>query len=80
MGIATGLLVFICIWWMVLFTVLPWGIRQPDEQEPGHMAGAPQRPSMWLRVGVTTAITVVLWVIAYFIIAADIISFRDMAN
>ena len=82
MTIFTGLMVFVIIWWLVLFTVLPWGIRQPEpeEMEPGQMSGAPQRPKLGLKLAVTTAIALVLWGIAYYVISADLISFREMAQ
>ncbi len=78
----TGLFVFVIIWWLVLFTVLPWGVRQPeaDEIEPGQMAGAPHKPHLLRKLLVTTAIAAVLWAGAYHLITSDLISFREMAN
>jgi len=80
MNWVTGILVFVIIWWLVLFVVLPIGIRQPDEVEPGHMAGAPERPRMWLRIGVTTAIAGVLWLGAYYLIISGFISFEGITR
>ena len=40
----TGILVYVMIWWVVIFAVLPWGVRVPDEPEPGHAASAPETP------------------------------------
>lgn len=80
MSWVAGLFVFVILWWLVLFTVLPWGIRPPEEgeREPGEMAGAPRRPRIVLRLGITTAIAAVLWVVAYFVISSDLISFREL--
>jgi predicted secreted protein len=74
-----GIVVFVIIWWLVLFCVLPWGVRQPDTLEPGHAAGAPENPRMWLRFAVTTLIATVLWGVAYFVAASGWISFRGAA-
>ncbi len=76
MGLAPGIVVFILIWWLVLFCVLPWGVRQPDEPNPGHAAGAPERPRMLLRFLVTTIFASAIWGIVYWIVDAGLIDFR----
>ena len=73
----TGILVFVMIWWVVLFAVLPWGIRVPDEQEVGHASSAPSRPHLGRKALITTAIAVALWLVAYYLIESDLISFRN---
>lgn len=76
MTVATGIVVFVIIWWMVLFTVLPWGVRGAPDTGEGHAEGAPVNPRLWLKAGVTTAITCVLWGVAYWLIESDAISFQ----
>ena len=75
-----GLVMCVIIWWVIFFTTLPFGVRAPHEVgeavEPGHDGGAPVRPRLGLKAGITTAITAVLWAIAYVIIDYDLISFR----
>jgi predicted secreted protein len=72
----TGVLVYVMIWWVVLFTVLPWGVRVPDEHAPGHATSAPAKPMMLRKAFITTAITTVLWGIAYVLIESELITFR----
>lgn len=76
----SGIVVFLILWWLVFFVTLPFGVRNPHEAGEtvgeGHADGAPVRPRLWLKAGVTTVITAVLWGIAYGLIASDIISFR----
>ncbi len=72
----TGVLVYVMIWWVVLFTVLPWGVRVPDEQEPGHATSAPAKPMIMRKFLVTTVIAAVLWALAYYLITSEVISFR----
>lgn len=76
----SGLVVFLILWWLVFFVTLPFGIRAPHEAGEtvgeGHADGAPVRPRLWLKAGIATAITAVLWGIAYRLIAAELISFR----
>ena len=61
----TGILVYLVVWWLVLFTVLPWGNKPPENPEPGHAASAPERPRMWLKAAVTSAIAAVIWLAIY---------------
>ncbi len=61
MNWVTGILVYVLIWWIVLFMVLPWGVRVPDEPEPGHATSAPERPLMWRKVLATSLIAAVVW-------------------
>ena len=53
MGWVSGIAVYIVIWWLVIFMVLPWGV-QPIERgdvEKGHAASAPLRPRMLRKSG-----------------------------
>ncbi len=72
----TGAMVYVIIWWVVLFTVLPWGVRVPDETEPGHASSAPDKPMLWRKALITTVIATLLWGVAYYLIESDLISFR----
>ncbi|MBV8538402.1 MAG: DUF1467 family protein [Alphaproteobacteria bacterium] len=77
MTLATGIMVYIVIWWIVLFTVLPWGAKPPDNPQPGHATSAPEKPRLLLKFAVTTAIAGVVFAALYWFIAADFISFRN---
>ena len=72
----SGILVYFLIWWVVLFAVLPWGVRIPDEPEPGHAAGAPSNPRLWLKALVTTIVSLVIWLAVYFMMESGCISLR----
>ena len=41
MTLATGIAVFVVVWWIVLFAVLPWGVRPPETLVPGQADSAP---------------------------------------
>ena len=72
----TGIMVYVIIWWVVLLTVLPWGIRVPDNPEPGHAHSAPQNPMMWRKALITTLIATVLWGVAYWLIESEWLTLR----
>lgn len=69
MDLIGGIVAYVVIWVVVLFMVLPFGIRQPDETEAGHMPGAPENPRIGLKFLVTTGIAAVIWLGFY--IAVD---------
>ncbi len=74
----SAIVVFVIIWWVVLFAMLPIGISDhADSVEEGHAHGAPNRPRILFKFAITTAITVVLWAIAYYVIESGMISFRE---
>lgn len=76
----SGIVVFLVLWWLVFFVTLPFGVRSAYEAGEtvgeGHADGAPVKPRLWMKAGVTTIVTAVLWGIAYWLIASDMISFR----
>lgn len=72
----SGILVYIVIWFVVLFAVLPWGVRQPEKVEPGHERGAPANPRLWLKAAITTGIALLVWIAVFFIIEYDLIPVR----
>lgn len=68
-------LIFVIVWWLVLFMVLPFGARPPDEVEAGHADSAPANPRIPLKLLVTTLIAGALTAIAVWVIENDLISF-----
>ncbi len=71
-----GIVAYVVIWWVVIFAVLPFGIRPTDEGDIGHAAGAPANPRLWFKAGVTTAVAAVLWVGLFLLVKSDLLSFR----
>lgn len=78
MNPASAVVVFIVIWWLVMFMVLPFGVRRTENPEEGHDHGAPAHPMMWRKAAATTAITVVLFAIVYAIAEYGSVSLQDL--
>jgi predicted secreted protein len=76
----SGIVVYFLTWWIVLFTVLPRGVSQPDEVAPGHGTGAPVNPDLKQKFIRTTFISAIIWIINYALIRADIINFNGIAR
>lgn len=74
----TGMMVYVILWWLVFFTALPFGARPPEKVETGHDVGAPEQPRLWMKAMITSLIAGVLFAIVYYVIEADLISFRRM--
>jgi predicted secreted protein len=55
----TGI-IFVIVWWLVLFVVLPFGAQPLDSIQPGNAPSAPARPHIGLKMAITTAIAIVL--------------------
>lgn len=60
-GIATQFFIFLIIWWLSLFMVLPWGIRRQEGDEAGHDPGAPANPMLLKKAIITTVLAVAIW-------------------
>ncbi|MDB5395821.1 MAG: hypothetical protein JWM91_3327 [Rhodospirillales bacterium] len=80
MGWATGIAVYILVWWVSLFTVLPFGANRSVDPLPGTVESAPDNPRLLLKFAITTGIATVLWLIIYTLVKSDLLSFRDMAR
>jgi len=76
MNAFTGSVLFIVIWWLTFFAVLPWGVRREENPDAGHDVGAPANPRMLMKFLVTTGIAGVIWAGVYWMIGLGIIDFR----
>ncbi len=69
MTLSIGILVYVMIWVVVLFLVLPWGVRLPEKAEPGHAASAPDNPQLGLKVLVTSFLSAFVWIVVFLILS-----------
>ncbi len=78
MGWITGLAVYSIIWWLLLFMILPWGVRPigREDVDKGQDAGAPRRPRLGLKIGLNTLLAAVVWGIFYAVAESGLVSFR----
>jgi len=78
MGWATGIMVYLVIWWIALFMVLPLGVRRVENPGKGEERGAPERPDLVRKAIITTVVAAVLWIAFYAFYQMDILSFRRL--
>ena len=77
MSWATGLMVYLVIWWTVLFAILPLGVKRVENPGRGQDQGAPEKPQLLRKAVITTVVASVLWLGFYFLHQMDVFSFRD---
>jgi predicted secreted protein len=80
MSWATGVMVYLVIWWTILFAVLPLGVRRVENPGKGEERGAPERPQLARKAIITSIVAAVLWLGFYFLHRADVFSFRRMVE
>lgn len=70
MSIVSLIAIYFVVWWVVLFAVLPWGMRTQEEDGDivlGTAHSAPTRPRL-LRAAVATSIVSAILVFALWIV------------
>ena len=74
MGLVSGIVVYILLWWWVFLMALPFGVKVPNAIRPGHATSAPTKPMLWRKAVITTIIAGILFAIVDWVIASEIIS------
>ena len=77
MAWVTGIVVYVLVWWITLFAVLPLWVTPADPQDPAHAVGAPQRPRLLLKVAITTVASAIIWLGIYILVSSPWLSFRE---
>ena len=75
----SALVVYILVWWVTLFVVLPTGVKGQAETGKvvkGTEPGAPVDSQMKRKFVLTTAIATVLWIIVCAIIISGVIDLK----
>ena len=82
MTIASSIAIFFITWWVCLFVVLPWGVRNAHEEgmavEDGHDAGAPVRPLLLRKLIITTLLAMVVFGLIYGQLTRGWVSFDNI--
>jgi len=78
----TGLaIIYIIIWWIVFFTILPIDVnRQKSIKIDGEDTGSPENPKMLKKFIYCTGITTVIFMIIYLLIKYEYLNLRYIIN
>jgi predicted secreted protein len=71
--------VFIVVWWLILFMVLPFGAAPPAEVEPGMADSAPAKPRLMLKMAVTTILAALITALIVWLVDSGLIHLRPQA-
>ena len=81
MSITGSLIIYILIWWIVFFSVLPVGIQSQKKKInktlQGNDAGAPKNPNIGKKFLVTTLITTLAFFGIYYIVTNGYFNLRE---
>ena len=83
MPITTAVAIFFLIWWVVLFAVLPWGIRSQHEGGeivPGTDPGAPAIPNLGSKLLWTTLVSVAIFAACYVVYVDRLVSLEGLVR
>lgn len=81
--ISAAVAIYFVMWWIVLFAVLPFGIRTQHEEGSaveGTEPGAPVLVRMGRKLLWTTSVTTVIFVTGYWLYAAGYLSMDRLAD
>jgi predicted secreted protein len=81
MSIATSIAIYFIIWWVVLFAVLPWGVRGQHEAgalQQGTDPGAPVAPMLWSKLLWTTVVAGVVFAIWHVVYHYRLVTLDDL--
>ena len=79
---ATGLaIIYIIIWWIVFFIILPIDVnRQKTVKIGGEDAGSPENPKMLKKFIYCTGITSIIFIIIYLLMKFEYLNLRNIIN
>ena len=77
MSLTGSAVIFICIWWIVFFAILPIDVnRQKTNKIEGEDAGSPENPKMFKKFIYCSGITSIIFMIIYLLVKYDYFNLR----
>ena len=81
MGITGSIIVYVIIWWIIFFSVLPIGIQSNKEKFrekiEGVDPGAPNNPKIARKFLITTIITSIIFIVIYYLVQFNFLNLRE---
>ncbi|HEX2379965.1 MAG TPA: DUF1467 family protein [Methyloceanibacter sp.] len=78
MSLAFAVAIYVVIWWIVLFAMLPIGVRTSEEAgenaSPGTAESAPHLPNLLPKMVATTVVSSIVFAALYAIIVYHVIT------
>ena len=81
MGVTGSIIVYVLIWWIIFFSVLPVGIQSNKEKFKekieGVDPGAPINPKIGKKFLITTLITSIIFIVIYYLVEFNLLNLRE---
>ena len=81
MGLTGSIIIYVMIWWIVFFSILPVGIKSNNEafkeSLEGSDPGAPKNPNIAKKFLITTIITSILFIVIYYLSNNGFLNLRN---
>ena len=82
MTVTGSLIAYICLWWIVFFSILPIGIENKKKKIKsslrGNDTGAPKNPRIAKKFIFSTLITTILFLGIYYMVSKDYLNIREL--
>lgn len=81
MSLFSAFVVYLLIWWITLFGVLPFGVRGQAEQGTvvkGSEPGAPSESGMKRKFVITTVIATLIWAVVCLVIIFRLVTWDQL--
>ena len=81
MATSTAIAIYFLIWWVVLFAVLPWGVRaQGNSGAPGTDPGAPLMANLKMKLVWTTIVSSIIFAACWIVYTRKLLTIEDLAT
>lgn len=77
MSLVTVAFIYLLVWWIMLFTVLPLGVQRNTDDGKGHDTGAPANPDLKKKLLINTVLSAVIMLTIYILVEIDIIRWSE---
>ena len=81
MSITGSIVIFVILWWIVFFSLLPIDDnRKRQDIIKGTDPGAPENPKMLKKIILSTLITSLIFIILYLLVKYDYFNLRNLIS
>lgn len=77
MSVTYAFFIYLLIWWVTLFMILPLGVVRHNETGQGFDAGAPKAANMKKKLLLNTAVSGVILAVIWILVELEVIRWRE---